>query len=504
MYGYHLAGVAFPLLGHNRQYAYGLTMFENDDVDFYQEESNPKNTNQYKTAKGWKEYSSRTKTLNVKGEAAQTFTVKSSEHGPIMNDIIEGISQKQPLAMSWIYTKQPIKVLEAIYGISHANSMQEVAAGASKIHAPGLNVMYGDADDNIAWWASAKLYKFRDSLNPKFVLNGASGKDDPIRFLDFSENPQAINPTWNYVYSANNQPDSIAGMLYPGYYLPEDRAKRIVQLLAPKNDWTKEDFARMINDVTSSVAPKVVSRLTEVINSNDLSKNEAEAFDILQNWKGVHAAEAIGPTLYNKWVYLWLKNTYKDEMGEAIFNGLLNTHLMKRLIAEQIGNEESIWWDNIETEAKEDQATILITSFKQAVAALEIQLGHDIAQWQWGKVHTLEHAHTLGKVATLKPYFNVGPFAKDGSREVINNRGFDYDETGEYHIKSGPSTRRIIDFSDIENSISILPTGQSGNPFSPHYKDQVEMYNKGEFRKMLLNEIEIKSTAKSVLIFEKE
>jgi penicillin amidase len=131
-------------------------------------------------------------------------------------------------------------------------------------------------------------------------------------------------------------------------------------------------------------------------------------------------------------------------------------------------------------------------------------LGHDIAQWQWGKVHTLEHAHTLGKVATLKPYFNVGPFAKDGSREVINNRGFDYDETGEYHIKSGPSTRRIIDFSDIENSISILPTGQSGNPFSPHYKDQVEMYNKGEFRKMLLNEIEIKSTAKSVLIFEKE
>jgi hypothetical protein len=24
----------FPLLGHNRDYAYGLTMFENDDIDF--------------------------------------------------------------------------------------------------------------------------------------------------------------------------------------------------------------------------------------------------------------------------------------------------------------------------------------------------------------------------------------------------------------------------------------------------------------------------------------
>ena len=43
MYGYHIAGIAFPLLGHNRNYAYGLTMFENDDIDFYQEENNPSN-----------------------------------------------------------------------------------------------------------------------------------------------------------------------------------------------------------------------------------------------------------------------------------------------------------------------------------------------------------------------------------------------------------------------------------------------------------------------------
>src|SRR5690606_164683 len=33
-YGYHLAGVPFPLLGHNHDLAYGLTMFENDDIDF--------------------------------------------------------------------------------------------------------------------------------------------------------------------------------------------------------------------------------------------------------------------------------------------------------------------------------------------------------------------------------------------------------------------------------------------------------------------------------------
>ncbi|MGB5314637.1 MAG: penicillin acylase family protein, partial [Robiginitalea sp.] len=61
-----------------------------------------------------------------------------------------------------------------------------------------------------------------------------------------------------------------------------------------------------------------------------------------------------------------------------------------------------------------------------------------------------------------------------------------------------------IDFSDIEASMSILPTGQSGNPFSPHYDDQAEMYIRGEFRAMLLNEREIKENSKSILIFKYE
>lgn len=55
-YGYHLAGVPFPLLGHDRNLAYGLTMFQNDDVDFYYEEINPSDSTQYKTESGWKSF----------------------------------------------------------------------------------------------------------------------------------------------------------------------------------------------------------------------------------------------------------------------------------------------------------------------------------------------------------------------------------------------------------------------------------------------------------------
>ncbi|MFO7674515.1 MAG: penicillin acylase family protein [Lutibacter sp.] len=505
MYGYHLAGVPFPLLGHNRNYAYGLTMFENDDIDFYKEENHPTDSTKYKTPTGFETYKTATKTIKVKDTEDVIMTVRSSRNGPIMNDALDAITQSEPIAMSWIYTQFDVEVLGALYTISRANDMKDVKKGAAMIHAPGLNIMYGDAKGNVAWWATGKLYKLNPGVNRNFILNGASGEDDPIEYLDFSENPMAENPPWNYVYSANNQPDSTANMLYPGYYLSEDRAKRIVQLLEPKNNWNKESMSVMINDVTSSVAPGLVKEFAKIMDYSSFTESEQKSIDILQLWDGSNTVDQVAPTIYNKWIYLYLKNTFEDEMGTELFTQFLATHLSKRTIAEQIEKDSSIWWDDITTKNKtETKKEILSKSLVEAVASLEKQLGSDKKDWNWGKVHTLAHEHPLGKVAVLKNYFNVGPFPINGAREVINNRGFDYTETGLYKVNAGPSTRRIIDFSDVENSISILPTGQSGNPFSKHYKDQAEMYNKGEFRKMKMNEEEIKAVSTKLTISPKK
>lgn len=103
----------------------------------------------------------------------------------------------------------------------------------------------------------------------------------------------------------------------------------------------------------------------------------------------------------------------------------------------------------------------------------------------------------------LRSIFNVGPFPIPGSREVINNTFFPYSDENEiFKVSSGPSTRRIIDFSHVENSRSILPTGQSGNPFSSHYDDQALMYAQGKFRKMMIDRDEIEENANARLVLE--
>ncbi len=500
-YGYHMAGIPFALLGHNKNLAFGITMFENDDVDFYYEENNPEDENQYATENGWKNYETISKTIKVKDTTAVSFTYKKSVHGPVLNGVPDLVKYERPIAFSWIYTQMENRGLDAFYEMGKATDLTTFKAALPKLHAPGLNIMYGDAQNNIGWFATAQLYEIPNSVHTKMVFEGGKGLPVQKTLLDFSKNPQAVNPPWNYVYSANNQPDSIAGMLYPGYYLPENRARRIVALLEPKNDWDSASASEMIVDITSSVAPEVVKDFTKLMDISSLDDTEMKVLDLMGQWKGDYPLESVAGTIYTRWVYYFLKNTFHDELGDELFQQFLATHLHKRVIAPMAAKPNSVWWDDKTTKNRvETQKDIVVDAFKKAISSLDSDFGPDITKWTWDRVHTMEHPHPIGQVAALRSFFNVGPFPVSGTREVINNMYFGYDEEGFYETTSGPSTRRIIDFSDIENSKSILPTGQSGNPFSSHYKDQAEMYIQGKFRKMMMNETEIKNS-KEILIF---
>ena len=504
MYGFNLALTPFPLLGHNREYAYGLTMLANDDIDFYIEENNPDNSLEYKTENGFEKYKLFDKTIKVKGGQDTTYQIKVSRHGPIMNDIIDQVNYDKPIAMQWIYTKLPNQLLlDVSYDLSHASSIESFKRAPANVHAPGLNIMFGDAKGNVAWFSSAKLYQVRDSLCRQVYLDGASGKDEITEFLEFEENPQAINPDWNFVYSANQQIDTVRGELYPGYYQPQDRAKRIVDILKSQDKFSREEMKKMIFDVTSSTASTIIKDMLNGLDVNNLSSSEKEAFEIISAWDGTYKKNSVAATIYNRLLYEFYKSTFKDEMGKG-FAVFLNTQTAKKILATQVKRQESVWWDDVTTKTVETRSDIINTTFKNAVSFLQNQLGDNVSSWAWDRVLSVEHEHAIGKAGgLLRKLFNVGPFKTVGGNEVLNNQIFDLDSTGYYKVKSGPSTRRVIDFSDIENSVAVLPTGQSGNVFSPYYKNQATKYVNGEFVKMKLNQEEIeKSENRLVLLPE--
>ena len=255
--------------------------------------------------------------------------------------------------------------------------------------------MYGDVDGNIAWWAMAKLPKRPEHTNSKFFLDGASGEDEIEGYYEFEDNPQSENPPSGFVYSANNQPTTHNGVMHPGYYIPQARAKRIVDILSTDKKWDMEAAQEMITDVKSPIMPKVAQAVLAQL-SEDKTELEAQAATVLGEWDGDNQLDDIAPTIYTKLLFHIAEKTFADELGEKDFNTFLLTHMIKRTLPFLAQNDTSVWWDKKDTEALESRQDIFQEAFSQTIQELETQLGGDINEWKWGKVNSIKTSTSTG------------------------------------------------------------------------------------------------------------
>jgi penicillin amidase len=503
-YGNFLAGTPLATLGHSQYGGWGLTMFENDDVDFFREKANPQNPNQVWYKDHWENLKIYEETIQVKDAPHVKVSIKTSRHGILMNESFDQMAnQKDPIAMWWVFNQFPSHFLEIFYDMAHAKNAAEASKAVSTLAAPGLNFMWADTNGNIAWWAAAKLPKRPAHVNPMLILEGSTGNDDPLGWYDFSQNPQILNPQKGVLYTANNQPADMGTGFVPGYYVPGDRAKRIEQLLfTDKKDWTQDEVRQVINDVTSPNYKSLLKDIIPIIFAEELSPLAKKSIEKLITWGGTHGLEEVEPTIFYRFIYYILVNTIKDELGDEVFKTFENNVNFKRNMIALIKKEDSPWWDNIHTKERETRRQMLTKSLNDAVANLEKQLGHNIDQWQWKKVHTLTHKHPLGILPVVGSFFNVGPFAVPGGRETINNLDFPIDSTGIYEVSYGPALRRIVDFANPEHGRSVLPTGQSGNIMSKHYNDQASLFVEGGSRAELMNRAEIEKVQTGKIVFK--
>lgn len=493
-YGYHIPGAPFPLLMHSDKQATGITMFENDDMDFYVEEIHPEDSNTYMHKGEWKTIQSQKEIIKVKGQDEFIFNTRSTVHGPIVSDILQEEPLDDVVSMYWLTSNYPNYMIESIYGFITADDINELEISASKIHGPGLNIMYGDSSGNVAWWAVGKLIKRRNEQTSKTFYDGSTGLDDPDSTYTFSKNPHAINPPWGFVHSANNQPDTVDGVLYSGYYLPDDRAERITEILTPIADATVEDMMSMLVDDKSIMQMAIKDVLLATVKGSERN----ELISSLSQWQGDFKRDDYRPLIFQKWVNEIVQASMKDEIGDDLWSTYKKSHTYKVATEHLILNEQTPWWDDVNTSEKESRAIIIQKAFDQTIRDLSSSLGDDYQQWKWGEAHQLNHKHAMGDILS---FLNVGKFPVSGANEVLNNMGYSYEDQIEQTILFGPSTRRIVDFADIRNnSWSVLPTGQSGNYFSPYYADQAEMFANGEFRLMEMNHSRIKQSENKLVL----
>lgn len=501
-YGNHLAGLPFGLVGHSRTHSVGLTMFENDDQDFFEEKINPANPDQILVGDSAVSMITRKEKIDVKGQESVEFEIRESIHGPIMNTVVPEIAAltQNPVASWWVYIMQPTKALEAVYKINHAQSIQDVADASSLIHAPGLNIMYGDKAGNIAWWAAAKLPIRGENVHSKIFADGSDPKSQPRGWYPFSVNPQSINPESGFVATANNQPDSMSnGILYPGYYYPGDRYNRIAKTITSRTDWDLESTKSLQLETLNETHPSNASFLLSKIKREEFLDHSV-ILDELENWDGNHDLKSTAPTLFYKWTYHMLRLAMEDELGKDAFDAYLGTFMMIRSSKHFLEHESNPWWDDRTTEKQETREEIIQRALVISLEELVQQHGKDAQNWDWSKSIVAVHPHPLGAKKPLDKIFNITTDPIPANEESVNKLAFRMNGEGIYKVTSGPAMRIILDFADVDKSVSVLPTGQSGNRFSKHYADQAMLFAKGKYRPQLMNESMIREKSENKLV----
>ncbi len=501
-YGYHLPPIPVALLGHNEDRAWGITMFFNDDVDMFLEKVNPENPNQVMYRGEWVDCEVVRERIKVRLGPDVLCDVRITPHGPIANDLLGLLFDYEgpPISMCWVWQHVPYTDVAAFYEMSHARDYERFEAAVRKVTSPGLNISYADAAGNIAWWAAGLLPLRPPHVDPRALLEGWTGRNEFTEYLPFEASPHLKNPPDGMIVTANNlctvKPVGTPPLQIPalqGYFKPGDRAGRIKELLATRNDWTIEDL-RAVQLDNMGFAPRVMAPAMARLAREDeasLTTREREALKQVDTWDFYNDVDSIGATVFNYWVDSLMMALFSDEMTEKQF--FIYTSLDDSWIALQdlLRDTRDPWWDDITTPDRENASQIITRSLKHACEKLTKDLGENVAGWRWGNIHRLIFKHPFGYVPGIGRLINIGPFESGGARETINS--MPSKSLHKYDIIAGPSTRRLIDFARPDQSLTILPTGNSGHLRNPHYDDQATMFARGDYRTALYNRDEIEA-----------
>ncbi len=485
VYGHYIPLSPFAIIGHTPHSAWGMTMAQVDDLTIYLEKTDPENPNKVMFNNEWVDLESREEIIKVKDSEVYKFQVKNSSHGPLLDTTKYGVSGKS-LSLSWSVYHPENHILNSLYALPRAKTIEDLRQAVSYAAAPGLNITWVNKQGDIAWWMMGKFPRLPKGVPYDIVLNGWDGEHEIEGYYSVDENPHEINPESGVIISANFKPENEKYDHFDGYWQPGGRLLRLKKLLAKKSTWTMEEMKKIQLDNLVPIYDKVRSQQLMALDQTKLTPFELKVLNEYLIWDGLSSKESTGASIYHMWNYYLMYNIFSDELGVQGFKNFGKTAELWHSFKELLFQQSNPFWDNIHTDHVESAQEIMTKTFKQAVANLKERLGHKLSQWNWGKLHKAEYKHALGRRSPLNYIFNIGPIEANGGRYTINNLAHKK-STNNFEVVHAPATRRIIDMANIEYSWGILPTGNSGSPLSKHYDDQLELYHKGEYRYQLMD-----------------
>jgi len=500
---YDVAGVSFPgvpgvVLGHNARIAWGATNIDPDVQDLVVEKVDPADPNAYIQDGTSTPFDVRHEQIKVSGKEPYDLEIRSTVHGPILNDVDERLKDAPPMAIRWAANLEPDRTFEAILGLDTAANFQDFRESLSLYGAPAQNFVYADVDGHIGYQfpGYVPIRSNPDDRGDR-PIRGDDGSGEWTGRIPFDDLPWQFDPEDGVIVTANNAavdanyPHFVAQEWDPGF-----RAERILdQIGLYADDGLTVDEMRKIQYDDSPLVPRDIIPLLE--EAKPTTDDGATVAGRIRDWEGACDRSSLGCAAWNAWLYRVERDIFDDDLG-TLARDYVGSPFSWVVLRQLLDDPTSKWWDDSRTAGvSETSDAIVARAMDEAGAELRAAFGSPDG-WSWGRVHTATFREaTLGTsgIGPLEWYFNEGPRAVPGTAGAVNNTYFrfssaypdptdpDYVAVGIDHVfdmTNMPSYRLTIDMRDLDGARLIITTGQSGNPFDRHYNDQIGPWIEGQ------------------------
>jgi len=501
--GYQVSGVSVPgvpgiLIGHNANIAWSLTDTQNAATRYYAERVRG---NSYYWRGAWRPMTVERYTIPVRGGATVHLTVDITVHGPIMTQV------GQLMAVDWM-GNVPSNDLGALLAVNQASDFAQFRAALSGWKAPTQNFVYADKAGNIGVIAPGYYPQVAAGCQPWLPMPG-TGACDVTGVIPYQAVPQVYDPPTHLIVTANQRPVTAAYPYYIGtsgdFYDPGYRAAYAYQYLSSHEPLSAASIAALQNNVTDSLAARVLPSVLTALGGASLSSSERSVVSLLSSWNYAmepgSAAATVWWTFWGDYLTTVFEPWWKagkvpvgrDVLGLGVAPGA--APLDEDLEAWTLTDPSNAAFGGPSGHGPGSAPAAIVAAFKQAVSHLSTVYGGSPSSWTYDREHSrsfpsVEGANGLG----YGPRSAGGdPFTEDAA-------------DGGLTASTGPSWRMIVAFgapasaaappaAPASSGISgasapaipeisaygVYPGGQSENPASPWYTNLVPLWWNGQY-----------------------
>lgn len=422
--------------------------------------------------------------IEVKGGKTVEEHVLVTPRGPIVSPLLGSATgedepfAEQALSLQAVWL-QPLPT-KGLMHLHHARSFAEFRHLFEEWPGLPLNMVYAGTDGTIGWQLVGQVPQRKSGCGTVPLPGADPGVGWEEELLPFAQMPFLKNPEEGFVATANNKP--VQGENDPHLssdYLDGYRQARIVEVLAEREDWDVEGTLRLQVDQRSLLWQEIRE---PVLAAPAVDGDVEEAQRLLRAWDGVVAADSVGATVFEFFVAEVTRRIVRAKVPQSAAWALTQPlsplspdnaffshhggHLLRLLCEQPPGWLAESWPLAI-------ARTLGIT-----YRTLRERFGRDSSNWRWGEIRTLTLKHAVGEQAPLDRIYNRGPFPWGGDSNTVGQAAVPLDDP----TATPPfiaSLRMVVDVGNWAENRFALPGGQSGNPLSPHYDDQIPLWREG-------------------------